>query len=76
VPSGPCLCGLCFRGGQPRSRFSVILTPPIGRTHNEQVWYVSCRTPAPYAYRTGARPNLAPGDFREVPARESSLLGR
>ena len=37
MPSGPCLCGLCFRGGPPRTRFSVIVTPPIGRTHNEQV---------------------------------------
>ena len=37
MPSGPCLCGLCFRGGPPRPRFCVIVTPPIGRTHNEQV---------------------------------------
>jgi hypothetical protein len=43
VPSGPCLCGLCFRGGLPRLRFCVIATPPIGRTHNEQVWPVGCQ---------------------------------
>src|SRR5215212_8033866 len=37
VPSGPCLCVSCFRGGSPRPRFCVIVTPPISRTHNEQV---------------------------------------
>jgi hypothetical protein len=37
VSPDPYLCGLRFRGGQPRPRFPVIVTPPIGRTHNEQV---------------------------------------
>ena len=37
MPSGPCLCGSYPRDGSPRPRFSVIVTPPIARTHNEQV---------------------------------------
>jgi hypothetical protein len=37
VPSGPCLCGSCLLGGPPRPRFCVIVSPAIGRTHNEQV---------------------------------------
>jgi hypothetical protein len=35
-PSGPCLCGSCFRAGPPRPCFSGIVTPPIGRIDNEQ----------------------------------------
>jgi hypothetical protein len=38
VSSGPCLRGLCFHGGSPRPRYSVIVTTPISRAHNEQVW--------------------------------------
>ncbi|MEJ7873138.1 MAG: hypothetical protein WKF67_12845 [Rubrobacteraceae bacterium] len=37
MPSGPCLCGSHPRDGSPRPRFSGIVTPPIARTHNEQV---------------------------------------
>jgi hypothetical protein len=42
VRSGPCLCGSCFRAGPSRPRYSVIVTPPIGRTYNEQVCYAVC----------------------------------
>jgi hypothetical protein len=38
VPSGPCLCGLCFLAGPPQSRFCVIVIPPIG-PHNERVCF-------------------------------------
>src|SRR5215218_3310111 len=37
MSSGPYLRGSCFRGWPPWPRSSVIVTPPIGRTHNEQV---------------------------------------
>ncbi len=45
MPSGPYLCGSYFRGGPPRPCFSVIATPPIGRTHKEQVClgFLVCR---------------------------------
>ena len=60
MPYGPCLYGLCFRGGSQRPRFCVIVTPPIGRTHNEQVWtasrFFSTWMPWPSELR---RPSLA-----------------
>ena len=56
MPSGPCLCGSCFRGGPPRPRFSFTVTRPIGCTHNEQV----CREHA------SAGPILAAGRHNPV----------
>jgi hypothetical protein len=57
VPASPYLCGLCVRGEPPRPRFSVSVTPPIGRTHNEQVCFAFTAFQAPLcqaALREGA----------------------
>ena len=48
APYGPYLRGLRFRDGLPRPCFSVIVTPPIGRTHNEQVWPQTDSPQAPW----------------------------
>ena len=56
MPSGPCLCGPCLRGGPPQPHFSVTVPPPIGRTHNEQ----ACREHA------SAGPILAAGRHNPV----------